>query len=303
VVDDESKPISIENNSINNKNIVLNSNLNVDDKLNSKVLTCDDEVYDISEDDKSDVEDNNNDINADVKLLWYHKIQFLVEHVRVISQSFVFQLGTYLAIDEMMIKYSGRSKETIRIKNKPIKEGFKLFVLATYQGYVVNFTPEGRFASNNDSNEYTITGGKIESMITFLSSVVISLKNKQEQRIKDSQSLHGTRFYYTNNPKEILQDKFIIAMDNYFTLPIVMKQLRAIGIGVVGTARGRIGWPHPLLAGLTNNSTKFNYFYWYVDINGTLIAKWKDNGLVFLVSAVHSVGTVILKKQTSSQSN
>ena len=70
-------------------------------------------------------------------------------------------------------------------------------------------------------------------------------------------------------------------MDNYFTLPIVMKQLRAIDIGVVRTARGRIGWPHPLLAGLDSNSTKFNYFYWYVDINGTLIAKWKDNSLVF----------------------
>ena len=281
VVDDESKPIYTENNSISNENIELKSNVNVDYKLNTSSLICDDEVDEICVDDKTEVDDNNNDINDEVKLLWYHKIQFLVEHVRLISQSFVFQLGTYLSIDEQMIKYSGRSRETIRIKNKPIKEGFKLFVLATYQGYVVNFTPEGRFASNNDSNEYTITGGKIESMIMFLSNVVTSLKNKQEQRIQDIESLHGTRFYYTNNPKEILQDKFIIAMDNYFTLPIVMKQLRAIGIGVVGTARGRIGWPHPLLAGLTNDSTKFNYFYWYVDINGTLIAKWKDNGLVF----------------------
>ena len=249
--------------------------------MNTNVLTCHGNVADTSDDDDSDVDEEDNDVDNDVKILWYHKIQTFVDHVRHVSQSFVFQLGTYLAIDEMMIKYYGRSKETIYIKNKSIKEGFKLFVLARCNGYVVNFTPEGRFASNIDSNEYTITGGKIESMITFLSSVVTSLKNKQDQRIKDSLSLHGTRYYYMNNPKEILQDKFIIAMDNYFTLPIVMKQLRARGIGVVGTARGRIGWPHPLFAGLTNDSTKFNYFYWYVDINGTLIAKWKDNGLVF----------------------
>ena len=39
-------------------------------------------------------------------------------------------------------------------------------------------------------------------MITFLSSVVTSLKNKQDKRIKDSLSLHGTRFYYMKNPKE-----------------------------------------------------------------------------------------------------
>ena len=208
----------------------------------------------------------------------------------------MFQLGTYLAIDEMMIKYSGRSKETICIKNKPIKVGFKLFVLATYQGYVVNFTPEGRFASNVDSNEYNITGGKIDSMITFITQIITILKNRQELRITDTLSLHGTRNFYCSNPKERVQDKFVIAMDNYFTLPIVMKKLRQRGIGVVGTARGRIGWPHPLLAGLDSNSSKFNHYYWYVDEFGTLIAKWKDNALVFLVSTVHNVGTIIQKK-------
>ena len=61
------------------------------------------------------------------------KFNFFVEHVRGISQSFVYQLGTFLAIDEMMIKYSGKSKETICINNKPIKEGFKLFVLCNVQ--------------------------------------------------------------------------------------------------------------------------------------------------------------------------
>ena len=37
--------------------------------------------------------------------------------------------------------------------------------------------------------------------------------------------------------QEELQDKFIVAMDNYFTLPQVISALRKKGIGVVGTSR------------------------------------------------------------------
>eukprot|EP00957_Ditylum_brightwellii_P186104 14168950-Ditylum_brightwellii.AAC.1 len=38
-------------------------------------------------------------------------------------------------------------------------------------------------------------------------------------------------------------ENFYLAMDNYFTLPKVIKHLRDNGIGVVGTARIRTGWP------------------------------------------------------------
>jgi len=45
----------------------------------------------------------------------------------------IYTLGTHLALDEQMIRFMGRSLETHRMKNKPIKEGFKFFVLATIQ--------------------------------------------------------------------------------------------------------------------------------------------------------------------------
>ena len=71
--------------------------------------------------------------------------------------------------------------------------------------------------------------------------------------------------------------------------------MREKGIGVVGTARGRKGWPHRLLAGLNTENTIFNHFHWYVDEYGTLVAKWRDNAPVLLVSTIHSVGKTILK--------
>ena len=59
-----------------------------------------------------------------------------------------------LSLDEMMIRFVGRCRETHNIKNKPIGEGFKFFVLATMMGFVVNFTPDGRIAEKKGEQEY-----------------------------------------------------------------------------------------------------------------------------------------------------
>ena len=46
--------------------------------------------------------------------------------------------GSHLAIDESMIPYRGRSNHTVKMKNKPIPEGYKVWVLAE-QGYIWSF--------------------------------------------------------------------------------------------------------------------------------------------------------------------
>ena len=37
--------------------------------------------------------------------------------------------------------------------------------------------------------------------------------------------------------------QFVVTLDNFFTLQKVIKKLRDLGIGCVGTACGRMGWP------------------------------------------------------------
>ncbi len=54
----------------------------------------------------------------------------------------------------MIIRFSGRSLETHRIKNKPISEGYKFYILCTTTGYIVNFTPDGRVAAKHNKQEY-----------------------------------------------------------------------------------------------------------------------------------------------------
>ena len=64
----------------------------------------------------------------------------------MVSYDLVWILGSILSLDEMIIRFKGSSMETHRINNKPIVEGYKFFVLATKNGFVLNFTPDGRAA-------------------------------------------------------------------------------------------------------------------------------------------------------------
>ena len=107
--------------------------------------------------------------------------------------------------------------------------------------------------------------------------------------MKDQQSKSNKTEVY-NEP---IMNKFIIAMDNYFTLPNVMKRLRALDIGVVGTSRFKRNWPPKELKDIKMEDTTFNSFYYCYDEHGTLLARWMDNSLVFCVSTVHRIGNVI----------
>ena len=76
-------------------------------------------------------------------------------------------------------------------------------------------------------------------------------------------------------------DKYFLTMDNYFTMPKVMKKLREKGIGVVGTARFRKNCPPDKLKEVNIEKVNFNDFYYCIDEHGTLVGRWMDNGLVF----------------------
>ena len=185
---------------------------------------------------------NNNDADdetatAEEIKTWFDKIKPLVDHFRSVSFIMVAILGTLLSLDEMMIRFMGRSMETHRIKNKPIGEGFKLFILATFKGFIVNFTPDGRTAAKKGNQEYQLQPGvgKIESMILHICEIIDKLKRKQMDRINSLP--RSTRSAGDSLFNESLNTSHCIAMDNYFTLPKVIKALRDKSIGVVGTAR------------------------------------------------------------------
>ena len=81
-----------------------------------------------SQNEQHSVHKNTTDDKVNV---WYEKIEPVLNHVRERSMKLIFTLGTVLALDEMMTCFMGRSHETHRIKNKPIKEGYNFLFYNT----------------------------------------------------------------------------------------------------------------------------------------------------------------------------
>src|ERR1700722_2366511 len=61
---------------------------------------------------------------------WYMKLEPLASQLCTKFQN--------VSFDEMMVPFSRRSKHTLKMKNKPISEGFKIWALCDY-GYLWDF--------------------------------------------------------------------------------------------------------------------------------------------------------------------
>ena len=68
---------------------------------------------------------------------WYTKLEPLASMLRTKFQAYVI-LGQNVSFDEMMVLFSGRSRHTLKMKNKPISKGFKVWALCEH-GYLWDF--------------------------------------------------------------------------------------------------------------------------------------------------------------------
>ncbi len=71
---------------------------------------------------------------------WYSKLDPLATHIQKVFKSSYILLSN-ISIDEMIVRFSRRSCHTIRIKNKPTPEGYKILSLCdTSYTYTFIFT-------------------------------------------------------------------------------------------------------------------------------------------------------------------
>ncbi len=183
--------------------------------------------------------------------VWYHKVEEFVNWINKVSQRLCRHPGSTLSIDEMMKRFKGRSKDTHRMKHKPIKEGFKFWALCdSSTGYCYSYFPAGRWSEK-----------------TNIKNTVMRLVETIPRR-------------------DVL--KYIVTMDNYFTLGSVLAATREANVGVIGTARNRRGdFPPPPLKAVTDK--RFNTLYLMNDkTRNFLVGRWLDNSDVLMVSTVHT---------------
>ena len=222
----------------------------------------DDEIDDTANDDdeyrssSSDEEESNDDLDESERdPVWFDAIQEFVNHVNKVSQKLCKNPGWMLSIDEMLRKFKGRSSQTVRMKFKPDKEGYKFMAICCAQsGFVFKYFPNGRLDKD-------------------------SIKDVVERLI---QSLPR---------RDHLQ--YILAMDNYFTAPSIIEMTRQYNIGVLGTARRQRAWPPKEFKRIEDN--RFNTLYSMPDKRNFLIMRWVDNRPVDFVTTVHDGNEVIEK--------
>lgn len=142
-----------------------------------------------------------------------------------------------------MVLFKGASGQTFRMKEKPIKEGYKSWALCdSTTGYVICFTPAKRTVKAI-SEFHTIEGGQLNSIIHYLLS-----------------------FFPASHPK------MTIVMDNLFTTSAVCRSLREKGIGILGTVRNRKNYPSKEFKQAGAGLVAFNSGVWDLDESGNLVS-------------------------------
>jgi hypothetical protein len=141
----------------------------------------------------------------------------------------------------------GRSAETIRLKLKPDKEGYKFLALCcSVSGYCYSFFPDGRLQKK-----------------TTLENVV-----KLVDTLPKRTSL-----------------KYVLTMDNFFNQPVVIKAVRERNVGSIGTFRRQRSWPPREYKRVVD--PEYNKVHLLDDKRNFLMMRWIDNGEVDMLTTVH----------------
>ncbi|CAF1152749.1 unnamed protein product [Adineta steineri] len=191
----------------------------------------------------------------------FFKLLFTEQLLQLIWKQTNIYGGEYVSIDESMVKFKGRCSLKQYVPMKPIKRGFKIWVLAdSANGYMYDFQ---------------IYKGKDTDRTTSLGEHVVKTMVKE---------IH---FSYRK-----------VFFDNYFTTPDLLRYLYKKGLYAAGTIRGN---RKNLPADFCCSNQKLNYGeYEYITSDYLVLYKWQDKKPVFLLSNFHdptSYGIIYRKKK------
>ena len=200
------------------------------------------------------------DDDENIDEFWWWRLELMLSTFRDWCQRY-FILGSAVSIDEIIVRFYGRSADTFKMPGKPIKQGYKIFALAQ-DGYIWHFqlaSKQHGIAELEKVNELTATSSMVFQMAQLL-------------------------------PK-FLNAHFVIYMDNYFTSIPLFLMLRKENIGAVRTTRPLgINFPALLIVLRKKHSTKLEWGTTVADIvDSVLCIRWQDNNFVLGLSTIHTV--------------
>ena len=165
-----------------------------------------------------------------------------------------------ICVDESMLPYYGRHSSKQRIVGKPIRMGYKMWVLAQSNGYVVQFEPYQGAKGKTPSRKSATTWGLGER-------VVLDLLNSLPPKL----SYH-------------------VFCDNFFTSLRLVQHLQNENIKITGTIRSNRLDKCSILAPKLLEKKARGFYDQSTDEQGRLtVVGWNDNRCVYVVSNCLSV--------------
>lgn len=189
-----------------------------------------------------------------------HRIAFLLRHINDVS-ALHFQPDRYISVDERMVKSKGRSGIRQYLRDKIVKWGYKLWVLAdSNSGYTVQFSV------------YT---GK-----------------------RETPSVNGLAFDVVTSLCEMYFDqRYTLFMDNFYTstspfLHLLERKTLACGT----TRKDRRTFPAELKDSTWEKKAKRGDVRW-LRHQGVLYLQWKDRRAVHMMSTAHTANSHVTATQ------
>lgn len=176
----------------------------------------------------------NEELNAEN---WWHKVEPLATQFRVATRPEIYQPGQNLAIDEQLVQFTGRSKDTIQMDSKVAGEGYKIYSLCDPHGYMLNF----KFSSARTKI------AEIRPYPGYSNGETVVLRLTEELLVRFPPP---TSPYYT------------LHIDNFFTRVRLYEELYKKGIGANGTCKAGSGISRELALFRDCTSKEKNYGLW-----------------------------------------
>ncbi|KAM5520431.1 hypothetical protein FOXYSP1_14321 [Fusarium oxysporum f. sp. phaseoli] len=153
--------------------------------------------------------------------------------------------GLHLAVDEAMIRYTGRNKQVMRVPNKPVDIGFKVWITAQLGIFMrwiwhqpgAKYGPVG--VQKKPASQKKKTKGKVKaSSRTDKVEDVIYVATEAEAKIVALNSTQSVVVALINLLPILTYHVFV---DNLFLSPDLFRSLRLHGHGATGIARSNCG--------------------------------------------------------------
>ena len=159
-----------------------------------------------------------------------------------------------LSIDESMIPYYGKNSLKQHIKGKPIRFGYKQWVLATPLGYACHLEPY-QGAGTGFDKQHGLGYGVVMGLVDHLPK--------------------GPRYH--------------IFFDNFFTSLRLLKGLSDLGIAATGTIRSNRTEKCPIDTKALNKQERGSFDFRHDREDDLIVCAWNDNSVVTLASNSNTV--------------